>query len=189
MVTGTVHSVTVYAARAYAAPTWRSVAGARQIGRMTAQPAQQDPVTVSVFTQRFSSTPRGARLARHLAAHQLHAWGVPYGTDLSDALTLIVAELAANAVAHGRVPGRDFELRLTRLAATVRVEVTDTHSGPPRPPAPGDVRPPHPLDEHGRGLLLVDALADRWEVVDREPLAKTVRAEVDTEDDRGCAGH
>ncbi|MBB4896614.1 anti-sigma regulatory factor (Ser/Thr protein kinase) [Streptomyces griseostramineus] len=140
-----------------------------------------------MFTQRFSSTPRGARLARHLAVRRLHAWGVPYGTDASDAVALIVAELAANAVTHGRVPGRDFELRLTRLAGTVRVEVTDTRSGPPRPPAPDDVRAPHPLDEHGRGLLLVDALADRWEVVDGEPPAKTVRAEVDV--DRGCADH
>ncbi|MCT7354175.1 ATP-binding protein [Streptomyces sp. 15-116A] len=135
----------------------------------------QAPVTVRVFTQRFSSTPRGARLARHLATHQLDAWGIPYGTDLSDTAALIVAELAANAVTHGRVPGRDFELRLTHLADRVRIEVTDTHSGPPRPA----VRPARTLDEHGRGLLLVDALADRWEVVDAAPPAKTVRAEVD----------
>lgn len=38
---------------------------------------------------------------------------------------------------------------------------------------------PAPLAETGRGLLLVDALADRWEVVDRDPPGKTVRAEVD----------
>lgn len=135
----------------------------------------QTPVTVRVFTQRFSSTPRGARLARHLAVHQLHAWGIPYGTDLSDAAALIVAELAANAVTHGRVPGRDFELRLTHLADRIRIEVTDTRSGPPRPA----VRPARTLDERGRGLLLVDALADRWEVVDAVPPAKTLRAEVD----------
>lgn len=50
----------------------------------------------------------------------------------------------------------------------------------PRPPKPGDVRPPRPLDEHGRGLVLVEALADRWEVVERDGSpGKTVRAEVD----------
>ncbi|MFF6810807.1 ATP-binding protein [Streptomyces sp. NPDC012403] len=149
---------------------------------MTAQPAQQEPVTVRVFTRRFGSTPRGARLARHLAVDRLHAWGVPYGSDLSDALAVIVAELAANAVTHGRVPGRDFELRLTHLGAGVRVEVTDTHSGPPYP----GVRSARSLDEHGRGLVLVEELADRWEVLDGRPPVKTVRAEVDLP--RGGAG-
>ncbi|MGX1116852.1 hypothetical protein RKD37_002215 [Streptomyces ambofaciens] len=38
-------------------------------------------------------------------------------------------------------------------------------------------RPPEA--EHGRGLLLVDALADRWGVFDRVPVGKTVRAELD----------
>ncbi|WP_416237774.1 ATP-binding protein [Streptomyces sp. NEAU-W12] len=136
---------------------------------MTAQPAQQDPVTVRVFTRRFSSTPRGARLARHLAVRQLHAWGVPYGTDVSDAVVSTVGEFAANAVTHGRVPGRDFELALTRLADRGLVEVTDTRTGPPCPPDPGGVGAPHPggvgapppLDGHGRGLLLVEALAAR----------------------------
>ncbi|WP_043687153.1 ATP-binding protein [Streptomyces xylophagus] len=141
---------------------------------MTIQP----PVTVRTFTQRLSPTPRGARLARHLALNQLEAWGIPHGSDSSDAVALIVAELAANAVTHGRVPGRDFELRLSLVTGSVRIEVTDTRSGP-RPPGPGAVREPLPLAESGRGLVLVGALADRWEVVDREPLGKTVRAEVD----------
>ncbi|MBO4257832.1 ATP-binding protein [Streptomyces griseorubiginosus] len=145
---------------------------------MTAPITPQPPITVRMFTQRLSSTPRGARLARHLALHQLHAWGVPHGSDVSEAVAVIVAELAANAVTHGRVPGRDFELRLSLPTGSVRIEVTDTRTEP-RPPKPGDVRLPDPLDEHGRGLVLVDTLADRWEVVDREPMGKTVRAEVD----------
>ncbi|MEU1038448.1 ATP-binding protein [Streptomyces sp. NPDC005907] len=146
---------------------------------MNAPPTRPGPVTVRTFTQRLSATPRGARLARYLALNQLHAWGVPYGGDASDAVAVIVAELAANAVTHGRVPGRDFELRLSLVPGSVRVEVTDTCTGP-RPFGPGDVPAPGPLDEAGRGLLLVGALADRWEVVDREPPpGKTVRAEVD----------
>jgi anti-sigma regulatory factor (Ser/Thr protein kinase) len=145
---------------------------------MTAPSTPQHPITVRVFTQRLSATPRGARLARHLALNQLHAWGIPHGTDASDAVALIVAELAANAVTHGRVPGRDFELRLSLVTGGVRVEVTDTRSGP-RPPGPGVVPPVRPLDEGGRGLVLVEAVADRWEVLDREPPGKTVRAEVD----------
>ncbi|MEV7731216.1 ATP-binding protein [Streptomyces sp. NPDC088921] len=146
---------------------------------MTALPPPQPTVTVRTFTQRLSATPRGARLARHLALNQLHDWGIPYDSPAADAIAVIVAELAANAVTHGRVPGRDFELRLSLVTGSVRVEVTDT-----RGELPAAVRPPGPLDEGGRGLLLVEALADRWEVLDRElPPGKTVRAEVDVQRD------
>ncbi|WP_073946353.1 hypothetical protein [Streptomyces kebangsaanensis] len=49
-----------------------------------------------MFTQRFSSTPLGARLARHLALVQLHTWDVPHGTPLSDAAATIVGKPAAD---------------------------------------------------------------------------------------------
>ncbi|MFD5796380.1 ATP-binding protein [Streptomyces diastatochromogenes] len=130
------------------------------------------------LTQRLSPTPRGARLARHLALAQLAAWGIPHGTGTADAVAVIVAELAANAVTHGRVPGRDFELRVSLLPGRVRIEVTDTRAEH-RPPGPRDLCPPAPLANAGRGLVLVDAVADRWGVVDRDPPGKTVRAEVD----------
>ncbi|MEI5007745.1 ATP-binding protein [Streptomyces sp. PmtA] len=144
----------------------------------TATAAPQPPVTVRVFTQRFSSTPRGARLARHLALHQLHSWGVPHGTEVSETAAVLVAELAANAVTHGRVPGRDFELRLALGAGTLTVDVSDTR-GERRPPGPGATGFPAGDAETGRGLLLVAALADRWSVLDRVPVGKTVRAELD----------
>ncbi|MFE2013488.1 ATP-binding protein [Streptomyces sp. NPDC059491] len=132
-------------------------------------------VTVRVFRQRFSSTPRGARLARRLALHQLDRWRLPYGSEVSDTTALLVAELAANAVTHGRVPGRDFELTLSYTPGRLlRIDVADTRGERrPAPAAPGT------LDEGGRGLLLVEALATRWEVLDRVPVGKTVRAELD----------
>jgi anti-sigma regulatory factor (Ser/Thr protein kinase) len=142
---------------------------------MTAPPP---PLTVRVFTQRFSSTPLGARLARHLVLAQLHTWGVPHDSEGSDTVAVIVAELTANAVTHGRVPGRDFELRLALIQRTVRIEVSDTR-GERRPPEPGAVTAPPPDADHGRGLLLVEALAHRWTVLDRVPIGKTVRAELD----------
>ncbi|NUK48756.1 ATP-binding protein [Streptomyces lunaelactis] len=138
----------------------------------------QQPLTVRVFTQRFSATRRGARLARHLALHQLHAWGIPYDSDASDTAAVLVAELAANAVTHGRVPGRDYELTLTLSPDTLRIEVSDTRTEQ-RPPRPGDVPQPPALAESGRGLVLVEALASRWEVLERGGLGKTVRAELD----------
>ncbi|MFF4565725.1 ATP-binding protein [Streptomyces sp. NPDC001435] len=132
-----------------------------------------------MFVQRFSATRRGARLARRLATHRLDDWGVPYGSPAADTVALVVAELAANAVLHGRVPGRDFELRLRcdRTAGVVRVEVADTHPG--RPECPEPRRPgADPADaDGGRGLLLVAAVATRWGVDDRSGPGKTVWAE------------
>ncbi|MCT9083816.1 ATP-binding protein [Streptomyces fulvoviolaceus] len=78
------------------------------------------------LTQRLSATPRGARLARRLTAQQLAVWGHPHDTEANDTAQHLVAELAANAVTHGRVPGRDFELRLLLLPEdTLRIEVSD----------------------------------------------------------------
>ncbi|MCX5198510.1 ATP-binding protein [Streptomyces sp. NBC_00249] len=127
---------------------------------------------VRVFTQRFSSTPRGARLARQLALVELHDWGVPEGTALSDGAGLLVAELAANAVTHGRVPGRDFEVRMVLLAGVLRVEVSDAR----RERRP-QVRPAEYQAESGYGLRIVDGLAVDWGVMDRV-VGKTVWAEL-----------
>ncbi|WP_016905795.1 ATP-binding protein [Streptomyces xiaopingdaonensis] len=125
---------------------------------------------------RFTSTPRGARLARRLVSHRLNAWGHPHTSRVNETLTAIAAELTANAVRHGHVPGRCFHLRLTEAAAperVLRIEVTDTRSEAlPRPV-------PAPDGEHGRGLLLVAALARDWGTVALPAgLGKTVWAEV-----------
>jgi len=122
---------------------------------------------------RFTSTPRGARLARRLVSHHLDEWGYPYDSRLNETATLITAELAANAVRHGRVQGRDFHLRLSWTTEGVRLEVSDTRTE--RLP---ELRPPQDPadDESGRGLLLVEALADRWGVEPRSP-GKCVWAE------------
>ncbi|MFF6994775.1 ATP-binding protein [Streptomyces sp. NPDC008313] len=125
--------------------------------------ATQPPLTVHRFAMSFSSTPRGARLARRLCAHRLDTWGIPYDTDAHDVVALIASELCANAVRHGHVIGRDFRVLLTAdpAAGTVRIEVTDTRGErlPRMPAAHTEEADPH---EGGRGLLLVEALADRW---------------------------
>ncbi|MGW0464464.1 ATP-binding protein [Streptomyces sp. NPDC003027] len=116
------------------------------------------------FAQRLSATRRGARLARLLAVRQLHDWGV----TATEAAELVVAELANNAVTHGRVPGRDFEVRLVLSAGHLRVEVSDARGE--REPEPVSVP-----DEGGYGLLLVSALATAWGVKSR-CVGKTVWA-------------
>ncbi|WP_374278604.1 ATP-binding protein [Streptomyces sp. CT1-17] len=144
-----------------------------------------EPLTlVRHFGMRFSCTPRGARLARRLAGVRLDAWGWAYGTAAHDDVTLIVAELCANAVRHARVSGRDFRLDLGAHPApdpapagrpvVLRVAVTDTVGE--RLPV---TRPVRPLDETGRGLAIVAALAVRsgWRPREGGAPGKTVWAE------------
>ncbi|MFD7918752.1 ATP-binding protein [Streptomyces sp. NPDC059740] len=134
------------------------------------------PSTALDFAMRFTSSPRGARLARRLVSHRLDTWGHPYTSTANETLTLVTAELTANAVRHGHVAGRDFHLRLTGTDELLRVEVTDTrteclpllsHHEPP-----GDA-------ETGRGLLVVARLASRWGLTPRTGApGKTVWAEL-----------
>ncbi|MFF2406429.1 ATP-binding protein [Streptomyces sp. NPDC058092] len=126
------------------------------------------------FTVLLSSTRRGARLARLFATAHLGDWGLP-----SESAAHIVAELATNATVHGRVPGRDFQLSLTvHRDALLRIEVTDTR-GEQLPPTPGTTSAPADDAESGRGLLIVEALADRWGI-DLGPVPrKTIWAELD----------
>ncbi|WP_409470648.1 ATP-binding protein [Streptomyces sp. HC307] len=132
------------------------------------------------FAEQFISSPRGARLARRLAVRCLEEWGYPPASDASCTVALVVGELAANAVQHGRVPGRDFGLRLVLDAAAglVRIEVSDAASAKRPPTVPPSS---FPEGESGRGLLLVDVLAVRWGSAPRRPVGKTVWAEVPVE--------
>ncbi|MEV7862159.1 ATP-binding protein [Streptomyces hirsutus] len=127
----------------------------------------------------FTSTPRGARLARLFVAHCLDSWGHPYDSGVNETLALITAELCANAVRHGWVPGRDFHVRLTTEAdgGRLRVEVSDTRAER----RPAVTAPADPDAESGRGLLLVTALADDRGVTDRRSgPGKTVWAVLET---------
>ncbi|MFB6556379.1 ATP-binding protein [Streptomyces sp. NPDC056405] len=122
------------------------------------------------FAIQLSATRRGARLARLLAERQLDDWGLP-----SEEVTQVVAELASNAVLHGRVPGRDFRLALwLRTDGTLRVEVTDARGD--RVPRAAD--PVEDDAESGRGLRIVAAYADRWGVDEGPAPAKIVWVEM-----------
>ncbi|MGW7208243.1 ATP-binding protein [Streptomyces sp. NPDC054837] len=127
------------------------------------------------ISTRLSATPRGARLARRLTAQQLDAWGHPYDSDVNVTAQQVVAELAANAVTHARLPGRDFELRLGLLhpgsEPTLRIEVSDPRSDRPLRYVTD------PDAEGGRGLLLVTLLSRAWGVTERV-VGKTVWAEL-----------
>ncbi|MEU2675976.1 ATP-binding protein [Streptomyces sp. NPDC007107] len=144
----------------------------------TASHKSAPPHTGHEFVMRFTSTPRGARLARLLVGERLDAWGIPYRSPAHDTLSLITGELSANAVQHGHVPGRDFRVRLTVTADVLRIEVTDTRTERRPADTPRPTTPP-PDSETGRGLLLVEHLAIRWGVMPRAGApGKTVWAEL-----------
>lgn len=108
------------------------------------------------------------RVVKQKSPEQLCSWGLPL-----DPAAQLIAELSTNAATHGRVPGRDFRLLLYVVADTLRIEVTDTCDD--RLPT---LRRPTPDSESGRGLLVVDTLADRWGVTSGLPPRKTVWAEL-----------
>lgn len=138
----------------------------------------EPPTRAPQFIIRLSSTRRGARLARRLVCQQLTAWGIPYDSETSQAVALVTAELAANAITHGHTPRRDFQLTLLLLPerAVVRIEVTDAR--PERLARDPAVEPVAPEALSGRGLLLVAAYAERWGCEVRDAYTKTVWADL-----------
>jgi anti-sigma regulatory factor (Ser/Thr protein kinase) len=110
---------------------------------------------------------RSVPAARRLAWWALKYWGMERWERAGD-VSLCVSELATNAVVHGVPPGRGFLLRVRYDGDVLRVEVHDSGGGWPCLAERSD--------EGGRGLLIVDALADKWGVGQRAP-GKVVWAE------------
>jgi anti-sigma regulatory factor (Ser/Thr protein kinase)/GAF domain-containing protein len=78
---------------------------------------------------------------------------------VSSDLELAVTELVTNALVHA---DSEVEVRLREYTDRLRVDVRDSD---PRPPLPAPVLASGEADnesEHGRGLLIVDALASSW---------------------------
>lgn len=89
---------------------------------------------------------------------------------LHDAV-LLVSELVTNAVCHGLVLDHEFEVAVTVLAdGDCFIEVSDESPSSP------ELREAGPLEEGGRGLRLLDALAEAWGVWQRGRHGKTVWA-------------
>lgn len=105
--------------------------------------------------------------ARRFAETTLASWGMD--ARRSETAGLLVTELVANAMIHAATPA---ELVLDLSDDRLRVEVGDTAGGRPLLRAPG------PDDPTGRGLMIVEAMADRWGVEDAPP-GKIVWFELD----------
>lgn len=79
------------------------------------------------------------------------------GQELRDAISVMVSELAMNAVQYART---SFDVRVELTDESLRVEVSDSGGGNP------EARPLPPASSpNGRGLFIVDQLSDEWGIV------------------------
>jgi len=96
--------------------------------------------------------PASARRARRFVTAALDAFGAQAPVSTAE---LLVSELVTNAVVHGR---SDVRVTVEANDGTIRISVYDDSRDLPT------LRVPHPFDESGRGMYLVEHLAERWGV-------------------------
>lgn len=113
---------------------------------------------MSTFTAHLDLLPvvRSVPLARHVTLDVLRSWRSPH--DLDDA-ALLVSELVSNVVDHADT-GTALTLELSLAGEWLRISVADGSAIRPVVRELGSDRP------RGRGLQLVEAIADRWGVED-----------------------
>ncbi|GGJ88090.1 hypothetical protein GCM10011583_19420 [Streptomyces camponoticapitis] len=118
----------------------------------------------------FTAEPRVvARVRRAIRLH-LSLWGL---SDLEDVAQVCVSELVANVITHVG-PGTPVTLAVSTDGAHLRIELTD-----PDARTMPTLLAPTPGAESGRGLMILDAMADRWGVISR-PDSKVVWCELAT---------
>jgi anti-sigma regulatory factor (Ser/Thr protein kinase) len=82
-------------------------------------------------------------------------------SSILDDTLLLLSEVVTNAITHSdsaHSRSGQVTVQITRLGTTVQVEVADAGSSTTTPA----VRTPALADDGGRGLWLVDTLADEW---------------------------
>ncbi|GAA4921622.1 ATP-binding protein [Streptomyces coeruleoprunus] len=126
------------------------------------------------YRMAFTLGEHSVRHLRRVLRMLLASWGM---TGVAEAAELALTELATNVVRH--VPGRWAGTIILRGQGVLRVEVSDRDERPALPARPYDG-----LSEGGRGLLLVEAVTDRWGVT-RLPDGKTVWFECDDKAETG----
>lgn len=125
------------------------VCGASLDGAMKA-PAS-DPGTRTLCRE-FASTPSAVERARHA----LDGFAGELGPDVHYDSVLLISELVANSVRHSKMRNAVIELLACVTPSTIRVEVSDDGEGFDPPPIA------HHDEESGRGLHVLQELADRW---------------------------
>jgi anti-sigma regulatory factor (Ser/Thr protein kinase) len=112
----------------------------------------------------FTPTPDSVASARHFVLDHIPQ----LSHETREQISLIVSELATNAVLHAATP---FTVALKLTEQTLTLEVTDSS----RLEATPAEDPPAADQPHGRGLLIVTQLAPKWGVTTNNvPSGKTV---------------
>ncbi|MFE5163933.1 ATP-binding protein [Streptomyces sp. NPDC056697] len=112
--------------------------------------------------------PRSVSQARAELRRALAGWGL---VTVEGTAQIVLSELLTNAIRHTRVsPGQEIETRYLREGDGVRIEVHDASDERP------ELRDPSADVAHGRGLVLVEELADRWGVTPCPVVGKSVWA-------------
>jgi anti-sigma regulatory factor (Ser/Thr protein kinase) len=96
-------------------------------------------------------------VAPRAARRELGIVAIPLEAELRELVALLVSELVTNSVQHAAATTESIALKAWVLPTAARVTVGDGGSGFHR-----EVRPVGPSEEGGRGLWLVDSLADAW---------------------------
>ena len=104
-----------------------------------------------VWSLTLPPTPNSVRAARRFIVQAFQAMGA----DATSPADLLVSELTTNAVVHAKTKVR---VSVSCHDHRFHVEVRDDDPQPPH------LVEPDPLALRGRGMLLVDALADAWGV-------------------------
>lgn len=112
--------------------------------------------------------PGAVAVARLHVRRALTAWDLD---ELGDEAVQVVSEIIANSIEAHRREHLNAPVRLTLLAGlrTVLIAVRDASAAQPVPARPASD------DESGRGLLIVDALAAKWDVKPAPDGGKTIR--------------
>jgi anti-sigma regulatory factor (Ser/Thr protein kinase) len=126
----------------------------------SAESAQSAPSVLRAHLPREAAS---VRAARQIVASALDGSAVP--NEKRQDVVLLTSEVATNALVHA---GSAFDLSLSLEAGTVRVEVHDDGGvfSPSRAAGPGATA--------GRGLALLEVMADRWGTRDEGALGKVV---------------
>ncbi len=112
---------------------------------------------------RLAAEPAAVAAGRDAVREALQDAG--WGEEGVELAVLAVDEALANAVDHGSLPGAPVEVSTTVAAGGAVAEVLVTDRGRPGARAPlGVPAPPPPSSDHGRGLIIMSALADELEV-------------------------
>jgi hypothetical protein len=113
------------------------------------------------FRFELAAHPGSPAQARRLTLARLTGWSVC--EDTCDSAALVVSELVTNAIVH--TASRRVVCELHDGEDLVRIAVRDEGCAPGEP----HPSPQRPEEEHGRGLLLVDALCHAWGAQEHGP--------------------